>query len=161
LSWAITSGLGAALYELRFYDRAIAAFKEALEMSPANDEPNAWLAYCYVKKNMYQEAISRSREALALSENNDFVKVLLAHIYALTGNKVDALAILNELKTSQAEDLAGMIARVYVALNDKESAFKWLEVAYERRSRLLSWLKLSFYEPLRADPRYADLVRRI
>ena len=145
-------------------DRAISAFKDALEMSPGdagNAATNASLADCYVKKGMYQEAISRSREALALSSNKAFSEAGLARIYALTGNKVDALTILNELKTKEAEDLAGLIAQVYVALNDKESAFKWLEVAYQRRSESLRWLKGSDYEPLRADPRYADLVRRI
>jgi len=161
LSWAITTALGAALYDMGLYDRAIAAFKEALEMSPAKAPLNTQLADCYVKKNMYREAISRSQEALALSENKAFFRINHARIYALTGNKDDALTILNELKTREAEDLEGQIAQVYVALNDKESAFKWLEIAYQRRSKELLWLKLSAYEPLRADPRYADLVRRI
>jgi TolB-like protein/Tfp pilus assembly protein PilF len=161
LSKAITNGLGMALYDMGLNDGAIAAFKDALEMSPGDAVPNAWLALCYVKKNMYQEAISRSREALALSNKKAPYEAALATIYALTGNRDDALTILNELKTREAEDLEGPIAQVYVALNDKESAFKWLEIAYQRRSKELFWLKGSAYEPLRADPRYADLVRRI
>jgi tetratricopeptide (TPR) repeat protein len=166
LDWVITDCLVVALGELGFYDRAIGAIKEALETFPERRAFLNWqLALFYVKKNMYQEAISRFREAFAQctalpGSSKALCEAGRAQFYALTGNKVEALTILNELKTKEAEDFPAAIAVVYVALNDKESAFKWLEIAYQRRLGVL-WLKLNQYEPLRADPRYADLVRRI
>ena len=54
------------------------------------------------------------------------------------------------------------IAALAARLGDKEQAFAWLEKAFEGRDEGLTRLKLDpRYESLRADPRYADLLRRI
>ena len=53
-------------------------------------------------------------------------------------------------------------AVVYVGLGDKEQAFAWLEKAYEERTNFLAYLKVqTTFDPLRSDPRFADLVRRV
>jgi hypothetical protein len=54
------------------------------------------------------------------------------------------------------------IAGIYVALGDKERAFDWLEKAYAARDSQLEFLGVEqFYDPLRSDPRFTDLMRRI
>ena len=154
--------LGGVLYEMGLYDRAIAVFKDWLEMNPGYPSVIAWLANCYVKKNIYEEAISRAREALTLSGNPVFFQAWLARIYAQTGNKDDARKTLEEVRRRGNDIDPEYIASVYAALDDKELAFEWLERAYERHSDRLLWgLKSAAYELLRTDPRYADLVRRI
>ena len=51
-------------------------------------------------------------------------------------------------------------ARVYVGLGAKEKAFEWLEKGYTDRS--IGALKVDpAYDPLRSDPRFADLLRRM
>jgi hypothetical protein len=51
---------------------------------------------------------------------------------------------------------------VYIGLDDKERAFEWLEKAYDSRAYWLRLLKTDFiYDPLRSDPRFKDLMRRI
>jgi hypothetical protein len=51
---------------------------------------------------------------------------------------------------------------VYIGLEDKEQAFVWLEKAYQERSNYLAYLKVfPILDPLRSDPRYADLIRRV
>jgi hypothetical protein len=53
-------------------------------------------------------------------------------------------------------------AVIYLGLGEKDQAFAWLEKAYEERSFLLAYLKVDpIWDPLRSDPRFADLVRRI
>jgi hypothetical protein len=61
----------------------------------------------------------------------------------------------------------GLIADAYAAVGDKERAFYWLEQAYERRAMIgsepgLQFLKVNpMLDPLRSDPRFKDLVRRV
>jgi hypothetical protein len=63
--------------------------------------------------------------------------------------------------------MPGVLAEIYATLGDKDRAFYWLEHAYQHKYNLgfdggLLWLKGNqFYGPLRADPRFADLVRRV
>ncbi len=54
------------------------------------------------------------------------------------------------------------MAIIYTGLGEKEKAFEWLEKAYEDRSELMTWLKVDpRLDPLRDDPRFQDLLRRV
>ncbi len=54
------------------------------------------------------------------------------------------------------------MAAVYAALGDADATFEWLEKAYERRSITLSWIRVNpGFDPIRSDPRFQDLLRRI
>jgi hypothetical protein len=56
----------------------------------------------------------------------------------------------------------GAVALVYAALGDKDSAFLWLEKAYEDKSSFMTTLKYwTVFDPLRSDPRFKDLLRRV
>jgi hypothetical protein len=81
-----------------------------------------------------------------------------------SGNHIEALKIvakLNELlkeHRAQPQDLA----IIYAGIGDRDHAFEWLEKAYEERSGLLLYLKTDpFFDPLRSDPRFADLLLRV
>jgi hypothetical protein len=51
---------------------------------------------------------------------------------------------------------------VYIGLGDKEQAFVWLEKAFQERSNYVAFLKVfPLLDPIRSDPRFNDLVRRI
>lgn len=55
-----------------------------------------------------------------------------------------------------------MIATLYADLGDKDQAFRWLNTAYEERDWLLEGLRTNFQlDPLRSDPRFAELVRKV
>ena len=50
----------------------------------------------------------------------------------------------------------------YLGIGDNEQAFVWLERAYQEKSEMLLYLKvLPFFDPLRSDPRFAELIRRV
>ena len=54
------------------------------------------------------------------------------------------------------------IAALYADLGNKEQAFRWLKTAYQEHDYLLSGLKTNFLlDPLRSDPRFAELVRKV
>ena len=57
---------------------------------------------------------------------------------------------------------AFLVAGIHVGLGQKDKAFEWLEKAYQERSGRLVYLGVErAFDPLRSDPRFADLVRRI
>jgi hypothetical protein len=72
--------------------------------------------------------------------------------------------VLDELREMSKQRYVSpyLIAVVYVGLGDKDQAFAWLDKAYQDRYFLLIWLKVEpLFDPLRADPRFADLQRRV
>jgi hypothetical protein len=71
---------------------------------------------------------------------------------------------LDELKRRQQAGYVPSAALVnaYLGLDDNEQTFFWLERAYKERSPILQYIKVHpFFDPLRGDPRFADLVRRV
>jgi hypothetical protein len=61
------------------------------------------------------------------------------------------------------------LAEVYATLGDKDRAFYWLEQAYSHRDINFASTDLGLYrlnmefllDPIRSDPRFKDLVRRV
>ncbi len=84
----------------------------------------------------------------------------LAGAYAGAGRREDALRILEEVRGSAIYPLG--VAYVYAAVGEADSAFEWLEKAYERLQLGLTWIPVHpALDPLRSDPRFQDLLRRI
>jgi hypothetical protein len=55
-----------------------------------------------------------------------------------------------------------VIATLYSELGDKDQAFRWLNTAYQERDLYLLGLKTDFLlDPLRSDPRLAELVHKV
>ncbi|HET7470957.1 MAG TPA: protein kinase, partial [Gemmatimonadales bacterium] len=88
----------------------------------------------------------------------------LGNLYALEGRRTDAVTILRRLdslsRTQYVTSYA--VAAVHVALGWPDSAFAWLDRAVQERTHWLVWLNRDpRWEPLRRDPRYAELVNRV
>lgn len=57
---------------------------------------------------------------------------------------------------------AGAFINAYLGLGDNEQAFVWLERGYEEKSGIMPLLKSHpHFDPIRNDPRFADLVHRV
>ena len=112
---------------------------------------------------MYREAVDQLKQGLVLNENDPSIRGALGYAYVQLGNRDQALSILSELKKrDESVDEASSIASIYMALGDKEQALEWLEKAYQRRSPDLVFLKMGWvFDPLRSDPRFESLLRRI
>jgi hypothetical protein len=83
---------------------------------------------------------------------------------ALAGKRAEAFAILRELEEryDRGESPAFWPAALYAGLGDIDQAFAWLEKAFQARSGALGFLTwYPYFDPLRSDPRYRDLVRRL
>ena len=88
----------------------------------------------------------------------------LGTIYAQAGNRTEALAIIKKLEEGIANQKKYQygIARIYARLGEKDKAFAWLEKAFQDHFTSMIVLKTeNDFEPLRSDPRYKDLLKRM
>ncbi len=89
---------------------------------------------------------------------------MLVRAYAHAGRRTDALRLLEELKKRKQAGYvpAAAFVNAYLGLGDYDQAFAWFERAYQEKSNILQFLKVHpFFDPVRGDPRFADLVRRV
>jgi len=156
--------LARALYMARRYDEAIEQCKQMLEMDPSYPLAHWQLGQLYVEKGMYREALSELETDKVLTHGSPPALAYLGNVLARAGERSRALQALEELKAVSKQKYAYSpgFARIYTGLGDKDQAFAWLEKAYEERATPLYWLKVDpIWDPLRSDPRFNDLLRRI
>ena len=162
LSLSVNLGVGVRLSFARQYDQAIEALKKTLELDQNYAPAHIHLGYNYALKGMYQEAIAEYQKFIKLSGDDTSVQVSLGMAYASAGEREKAQAILKRLQTTKEYVSPGELAALYAALGEREQAFASLEKAYAVRDPQLQYLGVDrSFDPLRSDPRFADLVRRV
>ena len=156
--------VGWILFQSRHYDEAIRELRSALAVRP-NDGLIYWfLGFALIANGQADEAIPVLENAVALTDRSPAVIGVLVRAYAHAGRRTDALRLLDELKRRQRKGYIPTAAFVnaYLGLGDNEQAIVWLERAYEEQSMIMEYIKVHpFFDPLRSDPRFADLVRRV
>jgi eukaryotic-like serine/threonine-protein kinase len=158
----IAQNLGYRLFFARRYDEAIAELKKVLEIDPNLDYVYMTLGYTYAGKGQFKEAIAAYLEAIRLGDTSTSIQIYLGAAYAQNGEREKAQAILKQLQTTKEYVSPGELAILYGALGDKEAAFASLEKAYAEHDLQLQFLKADpAFDPLRDDPRFQDLLRRI
>jgi len=159
--------MGWILFQSRHYDEAIRELRSdlAVRHDDASTYWSCWfLGFALIANGQPDEAIPVLEKALALSERNPAVIGVLVRAYAHAGRRAEALRLLDELKRRQQKGYVPTAAFVnaYLGLGDNEQAFAWLENAYKEHSMILQYIRVHpFFDPLRGDPRLADLVRRV
>ncbi len=164
LSVVINTQMGSILYLTRHYDQAIDRCRKSLNMDPNFVQAHYILGRAYEEKGMYEEALREFQKGEALSGGSPGMIMALAHAYAVSENKKEAMRALGQLYKLASRSYVPAIhfAAVYGGLGDKDQAFKWLEKAYAERSDYLLFLEREPYaDPVRSDPRFSDLLRRI
>ena len=164
LSLVINADLGMNHHYARRYDEAITQLRKTLEMDPGYYYAHVDLGQVFAAKRAFDEAISEYQKARALNDD-PFVLGLLGHAYASSGNKSEALKILDQLKEVSRQRYVSMysFAIVYVALGDKPEALRWLEQCYQDRAGAdIGWIRADpLVDPLRGDPRFEALAEKI
>jgi serine/threonine-protein kinase len=110
-----------------------------------------------------REAIPKFERARTLG-GPPFVTALLGYAYGRSGDRTRAMATLTELeRTSPRGRVAPFnLALVYLGVGDRARALDYLEQAYAASSEFLVWLKIDrIYDPLRSEPRFVALMRRL
>jgi TolB-like protein/Flp pilus assembly protein TadD len=164
LSLVINADLGMNYYYARRYDEAITQLRKTLEMDPGYYYAHVNLGQVLAAKRAFDEAISEYQKARALNDD-PFVLGLLGHAYASSGNKTEALKILDQLKEVSRQRYVSTysFAIVYLALGDKQEALRSLEQCYQDRAGAdVGWIRVdSLVDPLRDDPRFEAIAEKI
>jgi tetratricopeptide (TPR) repeat protein len=164
LSVIINRDLGMVYYYARQPDRAIEQYRKSLELDPSFALAHQSLGRAYLLKGMHAEALAAMQKAVSLGGDSVAMSSALAHVHAVSGRHNEARKILNELlERSQRSFVSPTnIAVIYAGLDERESAFAWLEKAFGERNVGLFTLKVHpVFDGLRSDPRYRDLLRRM
>ena len=165
LSLIIAADHGAILYYSRQYDRAIEQFRAVRELDPSFLRANL-IVSAYAQKGLFAEALAdiERRRPDHDPPNAPWYWSGQAYAYGRTGQRVQAQHALQELVSvnRKQEVDASAFVWAYVGMGDKDQAFAWLEKAYSQHSNVLTNLKVEpYFDPLRDDPRFKDLLRRV
>ncbi len=163
-SLAITGDMALHYFYAGQYDQTIAQSKMCFELDPNYHMCHFWLGRAYVEKKMYAEAAAEFRRAIELQPENLMAVALLGHAYAVSGQPAKAREVIRNLERLSTRRYVGSsnFAIVYCGLGEIDHALEWIERAYQQRDPLLTRMKLDpVTVPLRSDPRFADLLRRV
>jgi Predicted integral membrane protein len=157
-------GIGWILFHARRYDESIRELRSVLSVHPDNATAHWFLGFVLIYNGQSEEAIPILEKAVSVSGRSPGVIGVLAGAYAHAGRRPDALRLLAELKRRKQTSYvpAAAFVNAYLILGDYDQAFAWLEQAYQEQSNILQYLKVfPFFDPVREDPRFKDLVRRV
>ena len=162
LSLIINADLAELLALAHSYDESIKQSRKTIEMDPNFGLAHNHLGQAYLQKHMNDEAVAELQEAVKLSGGSPTCTANLARAYAASGKSSEAARLLSDLKgrSNPAHSYASEVAVIYAALGDRDQAMSWLERGYEERFNPGVLLRPGL-DPLRSDPRFEALVRRV
>jgi TolB-like protein/Tfp pilus assembly protein PilF len=158
----VNAGVAWMLHMARRDDEAIAEARKALALEPEFAIARLRLGLSYIRKGMSREAIAELQAAVRASGGSPDALAALAQAHAAAGEDARARSALAELLALSTRRYVSSysLATVYASLGESERAFEWLSKACAERSWGLSFAEVApELDPLRADPRFAELLR--
>jgi TolB-like protein len=152
------------MFHAHRFEDAIRESRSALAVKPDNAGNLMGLGFALIANNQPTDAIPVLEKALSLSKGSPAVMGVLIRAYAHAGRRGDALRLLAELKQRRKVGYipTGAFVNAYLGLGDNDQAFYWLNEACKEQSNILQFLKSHpYFDPIRGDPRFAVLVRRV
>ena len=151
-------------YNSRQYELAIDQARRTIEQFPTYWLTYIWLGSAYREKKMYAEALEQFSEARKLSSDHPVIIALYGHTLALAGDKVGARNALAELRLlAQSRYVSSLyFAAVHTGLGENSTALDWLDKAYRERNDRLLYLNVDpMADPLRSEPRFQALMKKL
>jgi TolB-like protein/Tfp pilus assembly protein PilF len=161
-SFIINTLAGIVAFLNRNYDDAIPPLRKALALDPAWALAREWLVYTHVQRGKPEQGIALLDSAPASRRS----ALLAARAYALAslGNTSAAQRYLLEAEKQRTIDggSRGGLALAHIALGDSDGAFAWLAEAVDERDETIQALRVNpAWDPIRGDPRFRDLLKRM
>jgi serine/threonine-protein kinase len=164
LSTVINVDLGETFFYAHRYDEAERQMRKSLEIDPTSFYAHYNLGMVLQLKDDLSGAIAEYEKAKQLGDN-PLVSTLCAQAKAYAGDKDAALRLLSDFdKISQQREVVGYLrALLYLSLNNKDAALRWLEQGFEERDGSnICWIKVDpLLDSLHGDPRFEALVQKV
>jgi len=161
LSQVANLALGIQLNSARRYDEAIAQLQKTLTLGRNFADTNYFLFEAYANRGLHQEAVAAYARQKQLDGEPATEVAAFKEVFAREswpGFLQLRIRSLEAQGQPDCDELASFHARV----GDLDRAFSWLEKSYAGRSARLTHLKVDArYDNLRADARFADMLRRV
>jgi TolB-like protein/Flp pilus assembly protein TadD len=146
------------------YAEAIAQSQQTLHMDSTFSRAHFWLGMSYEQVDRQPDALREFQRTVALAGHSPVYLGALGHAYAIAGRIAEARTLIAELQRRSRSSYVSPvdIATVYVGLGLPDETFAWLEKAYADRAYGLVLMNTDpRFDPVRSDPRFADLIRRV
>jgi tetratricopeptide (TPR) repeat protein len=153
--------LGRVYMSLGQAERGVRHLRDALELSPGFTYASEQLVRAYLALGRHDEAITEAERTAGAGGTRELA--VLAYAYAVSGRRSEAISIVRRL-TDESDRYPPPIhiAMAFAGLGDVDEAFVWLERGYaEHDPHIMGLPVLPAFVPLRSDPRFLDLVRRM
>jgi len=181
LSSVIVWNVGRILYFARNYDGAIEQLGKVLELDPDDERTHATIALAYEQLGNYEKAIEeweginlRSARTLEEKAQAEADAEQIRRSLRVSGRKGYWASVLRKIQRDSKQPVAPpfsseayairafAMVTAYAALGERDEAFLWLEKLYQMHELAIMQPKLEpAFDPLRSDPRFADLLRRM
>jgi TolB-like protein/Flp pilus assembly protein TadD len=163
----------------RSYDAAIEEAQQVVKLHPGDLSAQFWLGSAYAQKKLYPQAIETFQRARQLSGDAPVMLMAYGYAQALAGNADEALSTLKklehlrELRSLPTPSIGAghtnlpfipslYLAAIHVGLGETDDAFRDLDLAYRERVDRLVYLNVDpMADPLRSDPRFAQLMAKV
>jgi len=155
---------GLVLVHARRYDDAIAQARKALDLDPNFAAGHWYLGMAYEAKGVHDVAIEEFQKTIDLVGKNPEYLASLAAAFASSGRTAEARKILAAAPDRPGDGYLSAYGRMWIHTNlgEKDRALDFLEKAYEDRAFQISMIKTQpIVDPLRSEPRFAALLRRM
>lgn len=161
LSLIISADVADILLVSHRYEEAARQSRKTIDMDSNFPLAHYELGEALVQQRLFNESIDEFTKSIVLSGGNTACKSNLANAYALSGRRKEALGLLDTLKDGNGHSAsASEVALIYSGLGEKKDAIAWLQKAYAARFNP-SVLLRPVFDPLRSEPGFKDLLRRI
>jgi TolB-like protein/Flp pilus assembly protein TadD len=164
LDLSMNANLAWAYFTARQFDKALDQAKKAYDLDQ-NFVVGRWnLSQAYIANGMYVEAITLNEQTLQANPMSQFALRDAGYAFAKSGRRKEADEMITRLKEIARTQyvMSCRIASIYGALGEKDKAFAELEKAFAERDWDLHRLKVDpFMDPLRDEPRFRELLRKI
>jgi len=158
------SATAMAFYYGGQHDQAIQASLQALETDPKFAHSYEDLGRAYGEKRMWREALAAFKKAVTHSGRGSRYLASLAYGYAVSGRRKQAMTLMREVRELHERKYVSPygLALIETGMGNKDKAFTWLDRAYQERAGALPFVKVDpRLAPLRSDPRFHSLLRRL
>jgi len=161
-SVSIRRGLGWLYSVAREPESGVSVLRQAVVMNPEAVETRITLGIVQEQAGQLHEAETALRAALELAPQDTHALVTLARTVARAGRRDEAERIAAEVRGFEATRYVSPtdLAKLALGMGDADAAFAALERVRRERRGWLVYLKVDpLFDPVRGDPRFAELAR--